>query len=375
MCNNCRMKRVEALAILGGLAADQYGLITTALAKAHGVDGVTLLRLCDADLLENVGRGVYLLPGAVRPSQLEIRVAWLRLDPARPAWERDGRGKKDGVVSHRSACLLHELGDIPAPKVELTVSGRLTTREPWVELHQHPGPLDPAEIVVVGGLPVTSAERTIVDLLQDGADAGHVGGVVVDAEHRGLVDLDTLAVRVERFADHYAVPGGSGRELLSTLAAAAGQRLNHDTAMEVWKEWVSAGAGAAYADAVRQLLQVTPVDVTWLQRVDLSSILGTVEIAKAFHNPAIAEIAKSMNTPVMAETAAALQNMAKFTSVQHDLKNALPKLTFPNEALAAFQRIANELSNPAVRTALAAAANADARVVTDHDDETPGEDS
>jgi hypothetical protein len=369
------MKRVEALAILGGLAADQYGLITAALAKAHGVDGVTLLRLCDADLLENVGRGVYLLPGAVRPSQLEIRVAWLRLDPARPAWERDGRGKKDGVVSHRSACLLHELGDIPAPKVELTVPGRLTTREPWVELHQHPGPLDPAEIVVVDGLPVTSAERTIVDLLLDGADAGHVGGVVVDAEHRGLVDLDALAVRVERFADHYAVPGGSGRELLSTLAAAAGQQLNHDTAMEVWKEWVSAGARAAYADAVRQLLQVTPVNVPWLQRVDLSSILGTVEIAKAFHNPAIAEIAKSMNTPVTAETAAALQNIAKFTSVQQDLMKQLPKLTFPNEALAAFQRIANELSNPAVRTALAAAATADARVVTDHDDETPEEES
>jgi hypothetical protein len=133
--------------------------------------------------------------------------------------------------------------------------------------------------------------------------------------------------------------------------------------MELWKEWVSAGAGAAYADAVRQLLQVTPVDVTWLQRVDLSSILGTVEIAK------------SMNTPVMAETAAALQNMAKFTSVQQDLMNALPKLTFPNEALVAFQRIANELSNPAIRTALAAAATADARVVTDHDDETPEEDS
>ena len=82
-----------------------------------------------------------------------------------------------------------------------------------------------------------------------------------------------------------------------------------------------------------------------------------------------------MNTPVMAETAAALQNMAKFTSVQQDLMNALPKLTLPNEALVAFQRIANELSNPAIRTALAAAATADARVVTDHDDETPEEDS
>jgi hypothetical protein len=345
------MKRAEALAILGGLATDQYGLITTALAKTHGVDGVTLLRLCDANLLENVGRGVYLLHGAVRPSHLEIRVAWLRLDPARPAWERDGRGKKDGVVSHRSACLLHELGDIPAPKVELTVPGRLTTREPWVDLHRHPGPLDPDEIVVVDGLPVTSTERTIVDLLQDGADAGHIGGVVVDAEHRGLVDLDALAVRVERFADHYAVPGGSGRELLSALAAAAGQQLNRDAAIEVLTEWAAARAAAGYGDAVRQLLQVNPEAVSWPQTVDLNSIVGATEIAKSLHNP------------VMAETAAALQ----------DLLDALPTMTFPNEAVAAFQRIADELSDPAVRTALAAAA-AGARAVADHNDGTPEDD-
>jgi len=362
------------LAILGGLAADQYGLITTALARTHGVDGVTLLRLCDADLLGNVGRGVYLLPGAVRPSHLEIRVAWLRLDPARPAWERDGRGKKDGVVSHRSACLLHELGDIPAPKVELTVPGRLTTREQWVVLHRHPGPLDPDEIVVVDGLPVTSAERTIVDLLQDGADAGHVGGVVVDAEHRGLVDLDALAVRVERFTVHYAMPGASGRELLSALAAAGGQQLNRDAAVRAWKEWVAAGATAGYGNAVRQLLQVNPVDLSWLQTVDLTSSVGATEIAKAFHDLAIGEIAKSLQNPVMAETAAALRDMAKFTSVQQELMDALPALTIPDEAVAAFQRIADELSDPVVRTALAAAASG-ARIVAGHDDETPEDNS
>jgi hypothetical protein len=238
------MKRAEALVTLGELATGQHGLITSAQAKDLGVDGVTLLRLREAALLENVGWGVYRLPGAAVPSHLDIRVAWLRLDPAQPAWNRDGRGTKDGVVSHRSACLLHELGDIPAPKIELTVPGRLTTREPWVELHQASGPIDPVDIVVVDGLPVTSVERTVVDLLEDGADAGHVGGVIADAEHRRLVDLDALAPRVERFAARYAMPGAPGNEVLSALTAEAGQQLNRDTAFELLKDAVAAGAAA-----------------------------------------------------------------------------------------------------------------------------------
>ena len=367
------MKRAEALAILGGLAADQYGLITTALAKTHGVDGVTLLRLCEAGLLESVSRGVYLLPGAVRPSHLEIRVAWLRLDPVRPAWERDGRGKKDGVVSHRSACLLHELGDIPAPKVELTVPGRLTTREQGVELHRHSGPLDPDEIVVVDGLPVTSAQRTIVDLLQDGADAGHVGSVVADAEERGLVDLDALAMRVERFADHYAVPGGSGGALLSVLAAAAGQQLNHDAASEAVKEWVAAGAAAGYGDAVRRFLHAKPADVSWPQTADPASAMAEAEAATTFRSSALAEIVKYTHNPAMTAALAAFQDMAESASVPQALADAPPTMTIPNETVAAFQRIADVLSDPAVRAVLAAAAS-DTRVVADHGDETPEDD-
>ncbi|HEV2640497.1 MAG TPA: type IV toxin-antitoxin system AbiEi family antitoxin domain-containing protein [Actinocrinis sp.] len=350
------MKRAEALAILGGLASDQYGLITAALAKTRGVDGVTLLRLCDADLLENVGRGIYLLPGAVRPSHLEIRVAWLRLDPVRPAWARNGRGKKDGVVSHSSACLLHELGDIPTPKVELTVPGRLTTREPGVELHQHPGPLSPDEVMVVDGLPVTSAERTIVDLLQSGADAGHVGGVVVDAEHRGLVDFDALAARVERFADHYAVPEGSGRELLSTLAAAAGQQLNRDAVAEVWKEWVTVGAAAGYEDAVRQILQMKPANASWTKTVNPASLLVP------------AEVVKSLRSPVVSDFLAKFQDATKYAAAQQELTEALSTMKTVSEAVATFQLIANEFSNPMVRTALAVAG---AQIMADHDDETP----
>lgn len=246
------MKRTEALATLGEMAASQSGLITSAQAKALGVDGVTLMRLRDADLLRQVGHGVYLVGGAAEPTHLDIRVAWLRLDPARPAWERDGLGEKDGVVSHASACLVHEIGDIPAPQVELTVPRRVATRESWVKLHRHNGPLPAKDVTRVGGLPVTTAVRTVLDLLRAGADAGHVGGVIAAAERRGLLDLDALAQRAGRYADRYAMGKASGAELISALTTEAGEHLQRDKALEV----LSGAAAAGYEDAIRHLLHI-----------------------------------------------------------------------------------------------------------------------
>lgn len=74
---------------------------------------------------------------------------------------------------------------------------------------------------MLDGLPVTTVALTIIDLLRDRADGGHVGGVILDADRRGLIDPDQLAPRVERFAPSYAMPHTSGRDLLSVLVSMA----------------------------------------------------------------------------------------------------------------------------------------------------------
>ena len=392
------MKRTEAQAILGGLAADQYGLVTSAQAKGSGVDGVTLLRLRDAGLLEQVGRGVYQIAGATAPSHLEIRVAWLRLDPARPAWQRDGRGAKDGVVSHRSACLVHNLGDIPAPNVELTVPGRLTTREPWVVLHRHDGPLPSEAITVVDGLPVTTAQRTIVDLLRDGADGGHLGGVIADAEHRGLLDMSLLAKQAEPFTAHYGMARASGSELLATLAAAAGRQLDRETVLKALTDAASVGAAAAYSAALRHLLdRALPAerDANAELSAELSALLklpqepGTVahsmggllvreiiaNMLKTSHEAALQAVGlnsaavEAFQQTIAAHTARQLaplarqlQNAAGVAALREQLANA----TLPDETVAVLTEAALALADPEVEAALVAAAH---RNKTSKDDE------
>lgn len=195
------------------MTAEQWGLITVEQAEGTGVDTSSLAGLTRAGVLVTEDDGVFRLAGAPLTSHVEIKAAWIRLEPGTPVWERLADGC--AVVSHSSACLLHGLGDLPAGEVEMFApSGR---GEPGVRLHTGPGP-EPAQITVVNGLPVTTVTRTITDLLYAGLDGDHVGGVIADAVRRGLVDAETLAQQVAVFAPVYGLPeSASGHSLINRL--------------------------------------------------------------------------------------------------------------------------------------------------------------
>ncbi|MFD9398223.1 type IV toxin-antitoxin system AbiEi family antitoxin domain-containing protein [Streptomyces sp. NPDC060011] len=253
------MDRAEQLATLSGAAADQWGLVTAAQAKILGLNAVQLLRLTEAGLLESVGRGVYLLAAGGMPQYLDIKVAWLRLQPSQFTWERPLDGPDSGVVSHASACQLHELGDIPAPQVDISVPRRRTTTEPGVRLRT--ALMDPADITLVDGLPVTTASRTIVDLLQAKADGGHIGGVIAEAERRDLIDVDELAERAAPFARKYGLQAtATGRELIDHLVAQAGEHLRRQEVDRANQEGFEAAVNmlADRPDLAELLLRKSP---------------------------------------------------------------------------------------------------------------------
>ncbi len=135
----------------------------------------------------------------------------------RPGWERAPLDPDGGVISHRSAAAVHDLGDLVPDMVEITVPRRRTTRDPDVRLRVDR--LTEADVTYVDGLPVTTVERTIVDLLADHTDGGHVGDILAAAHRRDLVNLTTLALRVARYAPAYGIHGGPdrGTALISLL--------------------------------------------------------------------------------------------------------------------------------------------------------------
>lgn len=221
-CDDGQMDYVDALVKLGRVTAEQWGLVTAQQAEQAGVDATSLGALTDAGVLVVAGGDVFHLAGAPLPPHLDIKVAWLQLESGTPAWQR--LAGNSGVISHSSACRLHDLGDLPAGTVEMFAAAGSGPVEAGVRLHHEPGP-DPAQITIVDGLPVTTVGRTIVDLLCAGLDGGHVGGVVADAVRRGLVDLRTLAQEVAVFASAYGLPASaSGHDLISRLLVDAGEQ-------------------------------------------------------------------------------------------------------------------------------------------------------
>ncbi|MFD6329233.1 hypothetical protein ACFWGI_06595 [Streptomyces niveus] len=212
---------VDALVRIGQVTAEQWGLITMEQAERAGTDTSALASLTRAGVLVAEDDGVLRLAGAPLTPHVEIKAAWIRLEPGTPVWERLANGR--AVVSHSSACLLHGLGDLPAGEIEMFAT--TGSEGAGVRLHPGPGP-GPAQITIVGGLPVTTVTRTITDLMHAGLDGDHVGGVVADAVRRGLVGVGDLAQEVARFAPAYGLPASaSGHDLISRLLTDAGEQI------------------------------------------------------------------------------------------------------------------------------------------------------
>jgi hypothetical protein len=207
----------DALLAIARYAKGQWGMVTSAQATAAGVNYMQLNRMTEAGLLERVGTGVYVVIGgqAAATRDQVTKVAWLRLDPAIPAWERPQSGPNSAVVSHRSAAVLLRLGDLVDPNVEFIVTRRRTSRDPGVKLHQRA--LAGYEISYADGLPVTTATRTLTDLLAAGVDITSAGSFLADALDRRMLNVAYVTEQVAPFAARYGCRASDGQELVELL--------------------------------------------------------------------------------------------------------------------------------------------------------------
>lgn len=218
-------------AIASRLAAGQWGLLTTAQARKHGISRDQLNHLVSVGILERVEHGVYAATAAPDGHRGK-RVAWLALAPGMMAEERLADPAATGVLSHTSAAALHQLGDLLDDIPEVTVSHRKQTRRP---MRVHRLPLAASDVTLVEGLPVTTPERTVADLLRDGHDLDHIAHLTGDGLIRGVIDVTSLARQLEPVAHRMGAEDGpaavaklieiAGLDVTSLLRSPAGQDL------------------------------------------------------------------------------------------------------------------------------------------------------
>ena len=182
------------LDVIADLADSHGGYFTTAEAAAGGVSRRALSHHASTGTLERVEYGIYRLRRypSQRLEDLVVVTLWV------------GR---DSAISHESALVVHDLGDAMPAVTHVTVPRPFRGQRPGVIVHLEP--LGPHERVVIDAVPVTTVDRTLLDVAAS-ADPAMVRAVARAALARGL----TTRRRLEARARH---DDAAGRVLLGAL--------------------------------------------------------------------------------------------------------------------------------------------------------------
>ncbi|MGG7507655.1 type IV toxin-antitoxin system AbiEi family antitoxin domain-containing protein [Plantibacter sp. YIM 135249] len=210
----------QALRELAQISASQWGMVTSAQAVARGVTRLDLSRLTDAGDLERIAQGVYKHSAAPSGSHLDVRAAWLSSEPSRLASERLNDRHRGIVVSGQTAAWLHDIGDLRSNRTELTTPTRRQTQRP--DVHYRQRELSEKDVTIHDGIPVTTPERTITDLIEDRTDLSIVANALRDATRKFELDLSQLESDLGPLAARNGHRKGDGAALLDRLFALAG---------------------------------------------------------------------------------------------------------------------------------------------------------
>lgn len=188
---------------LAGLAEDNDGLITAAQARAAGITDSVLARLVQRERIERIARGVYRIPYFPPDRFSQYREAVL--------WAKANRGPGTVAISRATALAVYGISDANPQSIHLTVSksARLRREKPkGVLLHRDD--LTPADIAIYEGLPLTTINKTVMDLLACGARIDLLRHAISDARREGYIgpaEAGQLRRRIETHLKSLRAPG------------------------------------------------------------------------------------------------------------------------------------------------------------------------
>ena len=178
---------------LGDIPAAQHGYFTRAQASAAGIPDFDLTRSVRRDLIERVGHGVYRVVGAGDDPLAELRVAWLRLDPARTPRQRAASPRV--WVALQSAAKVHGFG-VFAGEPHTFISHTRIQPGHGTSIRYRSNRLERGDWELKDGFAVTTVSRTVADLMSSHVDGGHIGRFINDAIHAGAVSTAQLCERL-----------------------------------------------------------------------------------------------------------------------------------------------------------------------------------
>lgn len=213
------MKRLSAIPLLAETAAAQWGMFTTGQAERLGISRLQVARLNKTGAIERVAHGVY-RESAVPEHELDqLRFTWMSLDQGRFNEERLHKPNQDFVISGLSAAQVHGIGDWYVDSYDFSHFERKQTQRNGVKFKFRD--LNPSSVTVVGGLPTTTIEQTLADLLAWREDFSNVAGAFAQVVREGKIFESQLESLLNPLAHRLGFKEGDGRSVLFALQESA----------------------------------------------------------------------------------------------------------------------------------------------------------
>jgi hypothetical protein len=210
------MKSSANISELQLLAASQWGLFSSAQAQNIGVGRPQLSRMTSDGRIENLAFGIYRFTAGETTAFVGIKAAWLSLFPKETAFDRFKNKRPDAIVTGRTAAYINQIGDLQATPYTFIVRDRKQTTRNNIKYLQWE--IDEQDIRIIEGLPVTTVERTIADLIRQKEDMSLIDDVVADVINKRIsLDGSRLAILLEPLAARNGYPRHNGKAFARDL--------------------------------------------------------------------------------------------------------------------------------------------------------------
>lgn len=159
---------------IADIANEQYGYITPADAREHGIDPMNLVRMAERGTLERRATGLYRLP-LTPPGPL---------DPYMEAvlWPQRVRG----VLCSETALDLYELSDVSPTKIHIAIPPGYRVRREVPETYRiRHELLYPDDVTVFEGIPIVTPARAIRQAADDHLGLALIAQAIDHGERNG----------------------------------------------------------------------------------------------------------------------------------------------------------------------------------------------
>lgn len=177
--------------------SSKEGIFTTAQAKRFGIPRDALSNACSTGVIRRISQGAYQLVGVRTSENDELLAIWKSTHPDRFSEERIADQDWDGIcVGGETAASMWGSDSSTREPYRFYSPKRFNSRKKTASFKKRA--IDVADVTVVDDLPITSKERTIVDLVLDKVDHTKTAQVF-----RELYDHDFDMIRLQSLLNDY----------------------------------------------------------------------------------------------------------------------------------------------------------------------------